>query len=158
MSKEYLSKEQIIVNIKTVCNGKKIIFLENDKWLHDNAEVFSTLLKECKIKFKVIDLVSEKPLESVKKCIDKADLIIYQTTWTYEISKILEKYCWSLQKPKIFIEIPIGDPSFYYKPKELIHDFYIFKHLPDFDDEFGPTEFYKITKKAYWEYENNFDK
>ena len=136
--------------------GRKILFLENDNGLYHGLDDLEDFLKEKNLKYKCMFEVSETPWSKIKKAIDSSNVIVFQTQWVYEVSKKIKEYAFSLKTPKIFIEVPVGrDPSFYYKPEGIAHDIY-FLRVGLFSDE--DWQFYKLSNKPYWDYENKFDK
>lgn len=79
--------------------------------------------------------------------------IVFQTRWLYNISKDLLAYATSMSSKKIFIEVYISEPTWYYSSQHgTHHDVYIYSSIA------GVIEtFYKLTEKPYWDYENGFD-
>lgn len=142
-------------NLFDVLVGRKILFLENDNGLYYGLNKLEDFLKEKNLKYKCIFEVGEQPWAKVKKAIDTSNVIIFQTQWVFPISKKISEYCFSLRQPKIFIEVPVGsDPTWYYKPDGIPHDVY-FLRIGVFKDD--PWQFYKLSSKPYWDYENKFD-
>jgi hypothetical protein len=141
-------------NIVKTLQGKTLLFVENDNGLYHGLDRFKHLLKRNGIEYKILFEVGKKPLDKVLKAIQKHDGIIFQTQWVYEVSTKLKEYMFSLKDPKIVIEVPVGDPTWYFKPAGVPHDVYIFKT----DEMSKEDEFYKLREdKAYWNYENGFD-
>ncbi len=66
----------------------------------------------------------ELPFEYIIKQIDWFDVIVYQTTWTYEISHAIAEYLRNSNEKKIIVECYMSEPSFYRKPKGIVHDMY----------------------------------
>lgn len=150
-------------NIISVVKNKQILFLENDNSLHDSVDVFHWKLKKNGFKPTVFFEVGDAHWEDITNTIDAHDVIIFQTTWTYEISLKIKKHIESLTTPKIIIEVYINKPTWFKKP-DTIHDVYIYKadHKGTwFDPKKGiySEYFHKLdTNIAYWDFKNNFDK
>lgn len=145
-------------NILSVLKDKSILFIENDMGLYNGLDKVEELLIENKIKYNCLFDVSSLPLEYVKKQIEWSNVIIFQTTWTYEVSKQIHDFIASIKNDnKIIIEHYVNEPSWYYKP-DVAHDVYIcrtpLRDLDDIDD----WEFYLLSEEPYWDYENKFDK
>ncbi len=146
-------------NILKTLNGKKILFLENASSLMNGVDCFEDRLKENKIKYKCLFNLKELPFEKIIKEISKHDCIVFQTQWVYKTSKDIKDYMFSLKEKKTVIEIYIGEPTWYYKPKSA-HDLYIYtSYRPWKDDPIKNEKFYKLSvRKPYWDYKNEFDK
>lgn len=70
------------------------------------------------------------------------------------------EYIRELPEKKIVVEVYIHEPTWYYASQHgSIHDVYIYTCRMCFGKAEKDTEkFYKLTDKAYWDYENKFDK
>lgn len=147
-------------NLYDTLKGKKVIFLENgtDKYLDNGLQNVEAFLKEKKIKYKIWNVDPEvNSFEKTLLQIKKHDAIIFQSQWLYDISKKLNLYMRESKEKKIIIEVYVGcDPTWYYHPEGVVHDVYI---LPAPLERTYPREwrFYKLSDKAYWNYENEFD-
>lgn len=134
--------------------NKNVLFLENDNSLTDAVGNFEIWLRHNKIQynglFSINDLAKlEGGFEYIKQQIDWYDVIAFQTTWTYEVSRVIEKYLRALKNKKIIIECYIYEPSWFYKPKGIRHDMYA---LASNDEKMDEWEFKKLRlKKAVWE-------
>jgi len=145
-------------NIFKTLNGKRVIFLENSNGLYHGLDVFENILKERGIKYKILLNLSQLPIDRVLKDINNTDVIVFQTQWVYPISNKLFEYISSLKKKKIIVEVPVGNhPTWDYKPKGIIHDVYWYRYLDEGDDR-KKEGFYKLSRKPYWNYKNQFDK
>lgn len=149
-------------NIIKTLKGKKVLFLENDNSLEHGLDEFERILKKANIEYKVLFDLSEKPLDEVKRAIDECDALVFQTRWVYEITKQLFTYVKGLTEKKIVVECYIKDPTWYYSSQHgTHHDVYIytcFTHRGKAIDREHSEKFYKLSKKAYWDYKNEFDK
>ena len=146
-----------IENFLETVKDKTILFIENDNGLYNGLDIIEETLIENKIKYNCLFDVSSLPVEYIKKQIECADVIIFQTTWTYEVSKQIHDFIASIKNDnKIIIENYINEPSWYYKP-DVIHDVFICK-TPIETWEDMEWEFYKLSDDPYWDYENKFDK
>jgi hypothetical protein len=132
-----------------VLRNKNILFLENDNSLHDAVGNFETWLVENKVRNNVLYDVQHLSLDYIKGQIDYADVIAFQTTWTYEVSQTLREYLTKLKNKKIIIECYISEPTWWRKPKGVIHDIYVLHSaMEDMDD----WDFKKLRlNKAIWE-------
>lgn len=130
-------------------SGKDILFLENDNRLHGPVGNLEIWLIENKIKYNSLFNVSDLSMEYIKGQIAYADIIAFETTWTYEVSKNIEKFLTLSKDKKIIVECYICDPSWYYKPKGVVHDMYV---LDSYGDEMDNWELKKLRiNKATWE-------
>lgn len=149
-------------NIKKVLAGKKVLFLENDNGLSDygGQTEFEDILKKNGIEYTLmLGLSDNYTMEEIVKAIHSHDCIVFMTQWVYEIAQKLRDFMFSLQEKKIVIEVYINEPSWYYKPKDAVHDVYIYTCQVIWDEADKETEsFYKLTDKPYWDYKNKFDK
>lgn len=148
-------------NIIETLAEKKVLFLENSEGLYHGLDVFEELLIKHNIEYKCLFSVSEIHFDSIIAAIKECDAIVFQTTWTYDISRAITEHLVKSQDKKTVIECYISEPSWYYKP-DAIHDVYIcnpprrsFKKDPVKEADW---EFYKLSGSAYWNYENEFDK
>ena len=142
-------------NIVNTLTGKRVLFLENDNGLYNGLDKFESILKTNDIECKALFEVSELPMNVIVEHINEYDVIVFQTTWQTEYSKKLSDYIFALKTPKIIIEVPISDPTWYYKPKDIAHELYFYK--PPFEWYIEAETFIKLSDKAYWDYENKFD-
>lgn len=144
-------KENVIDTLK----GKKVLFIENDNGLYDGVDDFENILKEANIEYKCIFEACEKPIDDIIADILAYDCIVFMTQWRTEVSFELKKFLFSLKESKIIVQVYIHEPTWFYKP-DTAHEVYIYTGPDDiFDDS---ESFYKLSDKAYWDYENNFDK
>lgn len=150
-----------IENLVDTLKGKKVLFLENDNGLYHGLDQIEEVLKKNKIKYKCLFEVGDIPFDTIVKEIKKADAIIFQTQWVYKIAGEISDYMFNSQDKKIVIECYISEPTWFYQPK-AVHDVYICKPPHRFfqSEEIDPAKwkFYKLSKKPYWDYKNNFDK
>ena len=130
-------------------SGKDILFLENDNQLHGPVGNFEFWLIENKIKYNALYSVNDLSLEYIKGQIDYADVIAFETTWTYEVSRNIETFLTASKSKKIIVECYTNEPSWWVKPKGVVHDMYALNSYGDDMDEF---EFKKLRlKKATYE-------
>ena len=143
-----IKQNKVHKDMLKIFNNKDILFLENGQ-SHQNCDGnLEIWLIENKIRYNSLYNISKLPLEYVKNQIEYYDIIAFQTTWTYEISKTLEEYISKLENRKVIVECYINEPSWNYKPK-VIHDVYI---LNSFGDDMDDWTFDKLrTNKPYWE-------
>lgn len=143
------AKENLLDTLK----DKRILFLENDTALYDELENIELFLKEHKLKYKCLFDLTSKRWSTIKKAIDAADVIIFQTQWVYPISKAVHTYiAKELLTKKAIIECYLTNPTWYYIPLSLAgHDVYIIR-------PFEEWRFYKLSEDPYWDYKNKFDK
>lgn len=146
-------------NIVYTLKGKKVLFLENDSELENGLDEFERILKDADIEYKVLFDLSDIPMEQIKKAINEADTIVFQTQWCYEISKVLFEYVKALPDKKVVVEVYIHEPTWYYRwQHDSKHDVYIYSCQVYWGKADKESErFYKLTDKAYWDYENKFD-
>lgn len=140
-------------NVVNVLSGKKVLFIENDSSLENGLEYLEMVIKDNDIEYKKIFKASLKPLATIIDNINEYDAIVFMTQWLTETSKILTEYVRSLQTKKTVIQVYINEPTWYYASQHgSIHDVYIYQNM---DGKY--ENFYKLTDKAYWDYENKFD-
>ncbi len=136
-------------NILATLKGKKVLFLENDNSLDNGLDVFQEILQAGNIEHKVLFGLSKMNIEDIIAHITEYDAIVFQTRWQTDASLSLSEYMFALETKKIVVEVFLGDPTWYYKPKSA-HDVYIYNHILNW--------FYKLSDKPYWDYKNEFDK
>ena len=145
-------------NIIATLKGKKVLFLEGDNSLENGLEEFEAILKRGDIEYTLFFNIEEKELSDITTAINNHDCIVFMTQWVYDISKTLSEYMFSLQDKKIVIEAYITEPTWYYTPKNTIHDVYIYSCMMCWGEPLKDNEtFYKLSDNAYWNYENKFD-
>lgn len=146
-------------NVVKTLKGKKVLFLENDNVLQNGLDEFERILKKEGIDYTVLFDLSNTPLETIVTAINECDVIVFQTTWVYEISNKLFDYVSSLPDKKIVVEVFINEPTWYYASQHgTHHDVYIYSCMTFYGDADKDTEkFYKLTDKPYWDYVNKFD-
>jgi hypothetical protein len=147
-------------NVIKTLTGKKVLFLENDNGLENGLDEFERILQSANIEYTILFELSEKPLDEIIKAINEHDAIVFMTQWVYEIAKKLFAYIKALPQKKIVIEVYISEPTWYYKSQHgSKHDVYIYSCQCYWGEADKDTEtFYKLTNKAYWDYENGFNK
>jgi hypothetical protein len=129
--------------------GRNVLFLENDNGLHNAVGNLEIWLMENKIKYNALYSVGDLSLEYIKGQIDYADIIAFETTWTYEISRKIEEYLTKSKDKKIIVECYISEPSWWRKPKGVVHDMYA---LASNEEDMDDWEFKKLRlNKALWE-------
>lgn len=146
-------------NLIKVLTGKKMLFLENDNGLSNDAGRLANFMDNSGLHYNTLFDLRNIPFYDIIAQIESADGIIFQTQWVYSISTQIKKFMFALQTPKIVIECCLADPSWYYIPKNIVHYLYILKAYEPWEEEGGREwEFYKITNKPYWDYKNKFNK
>jgi hypothetical protein len=127
-----------------IVNNKKVAFLENGDCLDENAQKLSEYMSINNVPFSCIFDVESRGLRSVlSECRDK-EVLIYETTWVYPVSRELRDAFMSIQNKefkKVFIELYNFKPSFSRKPEKIIHDLYI---IDVFEREPGDFELIKL--------------
>lgn len=145
-------------NIAETFKGKKLLFLENDLSFDNHLKTFEEILIKYGIEYTALFDLKSIPFEDILKEISKHDGIVFMTQWVYEISTNLRDYMFKLKDKKMVVEVYISEPTFYYKPKSK-HDVYIYTcNRFWMCDEKENEKFYKLSKKPYWDYKNEFDK
>jgi hypothetical protein len=146
-------------NLLDVVRGKRVLILENDGGLDNGMEYVERLLEDNNTDLHVIydlsDIFKNDGADYILKRIHESDIIIFMSQWVSDVSLELKKYAFGMQVKKTFIECYICDPTWYYQPP-VVHDVYVLK--PQRDDYFTDWYFYKLSDKAFWDYENEFDK
>ena len=146
---EEIKNNNIHKSMLKVFEGKRVLFLENSNTLHDDIGNLEIWLREQKIEFNALYDVGKLSLDYIANQISYYDIIAFQTTWTYEVSKKLEEFLIKYKTKKTIVECYICDPSYYKKPKNVIHDIYVLK--PG-DDDMDEWKFQKLRiNKATWE-------
>lgn len=120
--------------LQSVLYKKDCLFLERGNYLEDCIRLFYNWIVENKIEHNILFDLSNANLDYIKNQINRFDVIVFQTTWTYEISHTLYEYLKNLKDKKIIIECYINEPSWYYKPKGIIHDVFILNPDEDIDN------------------------
>ncbi len=139
-------------NVVSVLTGKKCLFVENDGSLENGLDEMEKILMSNNIEYSKILYAETKPIARIIDAIRDCDALIFMTQWRTDTSKLLFKYVSSLEVKKIIIEVFIYEPHWYYASQHgTIHDVYIYQH-----QRFS-ERFLKLTEKAYWDYENEFD-
>jgi len=130
--------------------GKRILFLENSNSLHVGVGNFEIWLRENKMEFNALFDVGSLSMDYIKGQIEYFDVIAFQTTWTYEVSRNISEFLKKSKDKKIIVESCIGkDPTWFYKPKGVVHDMYM---LQPFSEDMDDWEFKKLRlNKATWE-------
>lgn len=132
-----------------VFEGKRVLFLENSCTLHDDIGNLEIWLREQKMEFNALYDVGKLPLDYIAKQISYYDIIAFQTTWTYEVSRNIEEFLTKYKTKKTIVECYISEPSYFKKPKGVVHDMYV---LSPGDDDMDEWEFKKLRiNKATWE-------
>lgn len=147
-------------NIIETLKGKKVLFLENSNSLEYGLKEFEKILKEANIKYKTLFKLQDLQPPIIMEAIDNYEAIVFQTTWKTSISREIYDYVGSLSEKKIIVECFLKEPTWYYASQHgTHHDVYLYS-CPVFYDKVKKEEeeFYKLTEKAYWNYENKFDK
>lgn len=128
-----------------------ILFLENQNTLGDTAaENFRIWCVENKIRHNALYNISDINFDYLKSAIEWADIIVFETTGTYEIVGKLREFILSIKdRPKKIIECYIHEPKFKGLPKEAIHKMWV---LNSYDDDMLNWQLSKLSKtKMYWE-------
>ena len=113
-------------NMLKLFKGKRILFLENDYSLpEDSGENLARWLIEQKIEHNALYNLEALPFDYIMDQIQWFDVIVFETTWTYDIAKKLFDAITKMSRKKIFVEVYIDKPSWYRKPKGIVHDLYI---------------------------------
>jgi hypothetical protein len=134
--------------------GRDVLFLENSIGLHDAVGNLERWLIENKVKYNAIFSIGdlgklEGGVDYIMERISESDIIVFETTWTYDISKILEKKIAAMKNKKIIVEVYISEPSWWYKPKGVKHDVYVFSSE---DEDMDNWDFDKLRlNKPIWE-------
>lgn len=146
-------------NLLNIVKEKKILFLEGDNGLYNGLDDLERFFKANKIKYKCIFNIQDVKLAKVIKAILATDIVIFQTTWTYQITRDLHKFVSDLKDKKVIIEHYIHEPSWFRKP-DVVHDVYVLKTMEQFEEDHGRVwEFYKLhNTKGIWELKNKFDR
>lgn len=142
-------------NLLDTLKDQRVLFLENDNGLHNGLDTLENILIQNHIKYNCLFDLTSLPKEYILRQIEMCDVIIFQTTWTYEISKEIHEFLKTSKDQKTIIEHYIGDPSWYYKP-DVVHDVFICKMNEDYEEE--DWSFFKLSDEPYWDYKNKFDK
>lgn len=116
-------------------DGQRILFLENDNGLYNSVGNFETWLVENKIRYNALFDVSNLSMDYIKGQIEWANIIVFETTWTYEVARNIENFLTAYKDKKIIMECYIHEPSWWRKPKGVIHDMYVLQSSGnDMDD------------------------
>jgi hypothetical protein len=131
-----------------VFKGQRILFLENGDYMDDCVGNFHIWVRENKIEHNTLFDIRKLDMEYIKNQINNFDVIAFQTTWTYEVSHKLSEYIQKLKDKKIVVECYIKEPTWFYKPKGVVHDVYVLHS----DEDMDTWEFNKLRiNKPIWE-------
>lgn len=144
-------------NVVDTLKGKRVLFIENDNGLYNGLEVFEDILKRNGIEYTVIFDASEVPVDQIIDAIHSHDAIVFMTQWVYPVAKKLHGYISALKDKKIVVEVYLGEPTWYYKP-DVVHDVYIYSCMSMDEFDKSNEKFYMLSRKAYWDYKNKFNK
>jgi hypothetical protein len=141
-------------NILSTLKGKKVLFLENGNTLDYGLDELEKICIRSGISYNTLFHLKYRPLDEIKEAINNCSVLIFQTTWVYDIANILEDYIRNLAEVKIVVECYIDEPTWYYSNQHgSKHEVYIYNCLSKESESF-----YRLSSKPYWEYENGFDK
>lgn len=127
-----------------VLKNKEILILERDQSLSYQLLKFLEYCRENKLCINTLYSIQDVPFSYIQKQIDWFDVIVYQTTWTYEISHKISEYLRKNKSKKIVIECYMSEPSFYRKPKGVVHDMYNWTCDHDAEDVFSTIDYEKL--------------
>ncbi len=136
-------------------HSDKITFLENSNGLYSDgaAQNFRKWLIENKIMHNVIMSVSDMPIELLKEIIEHTtDIIVFETTGTYEITKTLRDYLIQLTKNghhRKVIECCIREPHFGTLPDEVNEDYLKVYSLNSYKDNMNDWKLTRVRKRDY---------
>mgnify|MGYP000309568923 CR=1 FL=1 len=109
----------------------RVLFLENGDELDYSAEFFENWLIENKIQYNCLFDIKSLPMAYIINQINEFDVIIFQTTWTYERSFEIKQLLTEdslITRKKIVIESMMSfDPSWYEIPHGVKHDMYFLR-------------------------------
>lgn len=108
----------------SLCQNKKILFLEGDCSLNNSIGNFENWCIDNKIKYNVLYNIRQLPLSYIMDQIAGYDIIAFETTWTYKIAHDIQDALIKSPYNLKIIECFIGKPSWYRKPKKVKHDLY----------------------------------
>lgn len=134
--------------------GRDVLFLENSISLHDAVGNAERWMIENKIKYNSIFSIGdlgklEGGVDYIMERIRESDIIVFETTWTYEISHILHEKIAAMKDKKTVVQVYIHEPTWWYKPKGVKHDVYVFSSC---DEDMDTWELHKLRlNKPIWE-------
>lgn len=139
-------KENILNYINQNFKDKKFLFIENDWGLYRELKILEDVLIDNKIRYHTMFNLSKIPIEAILEVISMADVIVWQSTYTTEISQSLLKLIDNYPE-KIFIECPINEPLLYYK-NDVVPDFYV---LDIYENDDSYWRLNKLSDKPIWQ-------
>jgi hypothetical protein len=147
-------------NIVDTLKGKKILLLENDYSIPSYVKVFTNILDRNGIEFTSLTGLERFASDHILMTIKNHDAIVFSSQWITPLSVQLRDYIRRMKDKKIFVEIYIYEPTWYYKSQHnSVHDVFVFRTDTSYsEDKYKYVKFYKLTNKPYWEYKNEFDK
>ena len=105
--------------IKLIEN-KRVLFLENgNSYLTDDLNDIKKELVYNKIETCILCYLKKIPLEVICEYIKEYDVIMFQTTWTSEISQALLQSIDLFKKPKIVVDVYLSKEKSYYNPSKI---------------------------------------
>ena len=128
----------------------EILFLENSSSLDSCAENLRRILIDLKIPHNCLYNISDLPWEYIKEQIYTHNVLAFQTTGTYEITRTITKHLFEVKEKKKIIECYISEPKFIFKPEGIPHDVWI---LNSACDTMTDWKYCKQLRedKGYWE-------
>ena len=141
--------ESFLSKVNETLKGKSILFIENSNILTDQIANFVQAIEFLNLPYKTLFNLKDLDLNFIVQKILEHKVIVFQTTWQTEMSHKLRDFLVNLKQPKTIIECRLGDPIFWRKPKNIVHDIII---ADCFDDEFNRWSFVALdTEKSLWE-------
>ena len=130
-------------------SGRRILFLENDFTMHNSIGNFWLWCKENKIEYNCLYNVRKLPIEYTLEQVDWFNVIAFQSQWVYEESFKLKEAIAGMKDKKTVVECYISEPTWYYKPKNVVHDVFV---LDSHDDDMDEWKLNKLRlNKAIWD-------
>ena len=142
-------KNEVNAKMLKQFSGKRILFLENDFTMHNSIGNFWLWCRENKIEYNCLYNVRKLPIEYTLEQIEWFDTIAFQSQWVYEETFKLKEAISKMKDKRTVVECYISDPTWFYKPKGIVHDVFV---LDSHDEDMDEWKLDKLRlNKAIWD-------
>ena len=149
MHLETIKENEINRRLLKEFSRKRVLFLEDDYTLHSSVGNFWRWCVHNKVEHNTLFRIGELPSEYVMEQVLWFDVICFQTTWTYDVSRKLKGLISQMRERKTVLECYIHEPTWFYKPKGVVHDVFV---LACNEEDMDDWELDKLRiSKAIWE-------
>lgn len=108
------------LDLISLIKDKRVLFLENgNSYLTDDLNDVKKELISNKIEICILCHLKQIPLEVICEYIKEYDVIMFQTTWTSEISQDLLKAIDLFREPKIVVDVYLHKEKMFWNPSKI---------------------------------------